>query len=156
MKDMEYYFKSRETASHPVRRAEAIEPGEIYRTKDGHKVKVYTKEAEEIHGAILVNNRWQIDTWNLDGSYLRGGGKPHDRDIHLSQPLKLTPGHEYKTRDGRKAKIIFINLGLKSDPVVGYIQEKDGFWYARSWNDSGFVKRPYWPNNDLVTEWSNT
>ena len=155
MKDIEYYFKPRKQIEFPTRRGEEITPNNIYRTKDGQRVRIYTREGDELHGAIFVNNHWQVDTWNANGTYLKGQGRPHERDIVLSPTLKIESNKLYKTRDGRQAKVVFINKGSISDPVVGFIQEKDGFWYHRTWNDSGLVKRPYWPNNDLVAEWSN-
>lgn len=156
MKDIEYYFKPRQSFEYPVRRGEEITPDKIYRTRKGERVRIYIKTDEDLHGAIYINSKWQIDTWNLDGTYLKGHGKPHDRDIILSPTLRLEPGKVYKSRDGRQAKVVFINEGCISDPVVGFIQEKDGYWYARSWNADGHVKRPYWPNNDLIAEWSNS
>ncbi len=154
-KDVEYYFKPRVSIDTPVRRGTEIEPGNIYRTRNGLKVKIYEKVADEYHGAIYVGDKWEVDTWMLNGGYLKGKGKNHERDIHLSPPITLQPNHKYKTRDGRQAMVVFINEGSISDPVVGFIQEKDGFWYPRSWNADGHVKRPYWPNNDLVAEWSS-
>ncbi len=156
MKDVEYYFKPRKSIEFPVRRGEAITPDKVYRTRNGQRVRVYIKTDEELHGAILVKDKWQIDTWTLDGQYLKGGGKPHERDIILSPPLDIRPNALYKTRDGRQARVVYANKGCVSDPVVGFIQEKDGYWYHRTWNEEGHAKRPYWPNNDIVAEWSNT
>lgn len=149
-----YYFQERDEEKYPVRRAENITPDKIYRTRSGDRVRIYSVEGRELHGAIFRNETWHIDTWDLGGKYLNTG-KEHDRDIVLSKPLQITPGTKYKSRDGRPIKIFEVNLNSKEYPVIGVIkEEKSNEWVPRVWNFHGLTKVPYGANNDIVAEWS--
>jgi hypothetical protein len=150
------YFKPRGDELHPTRRADKIEPGGIYRSRSGERIRVYATEGKELHGAILHKGAWEIDTWGLDGKYLAGKGKDHVRDIVISPPLKLTPGLRYKTRDGRPAKVFETNQTSVEFPVIGAIKDEQGNWLPRVWNTAGVAKIPYGAGNDLVTDWSDT
>lgn len=150
------YFRDRDGEKYPVRRDDRIEPGKTYRTRDGGRVRIYSIENREVHGALFHDDAWQIDTWNLDGTYL-DNGKEHSRDIVLSKPLTIAPSHKYKSRDGRPIKVFEVNRGSKDYPIIGAIKDTDSnSWVPRVWNDKGMTKVPYGPKNDIVAEWSET
>ena len=150
-----HYFKQRDEVTYPIRRAEKIEPNKIYRSRGGERIQVYAVVDKEIHGAIYHSGTWEIDTWNLDGTYLKGRGKDHVRDIVIKKPLTIKENTKYKSRDGRPIKVFAINGGSKDFPVIGAIKENN-YWLPRVWNAEGITKVPYGPNNDIVTEWSES
>ena len=48
-----------------------IEPGKYYRTRDGHKARIYAVDGLKdcpIHGAFLGNNGWRAAAWDSNGS----------------------------------------------------------------------------------------
>lgn len=159
MAEIEYqkpglYFRERNGEKYPIRRDTKIEVGKTYRARNGERIRVYSIENKEVHGAIFHNESWQIDTWNLNGSYL-DNGKEHPRDVVLAKPLTMLPGQKYKSRDGRPIKIYEVNARSKEFPILGAIKDaQTNEWLPRVWNDRGITKVPYGPNNDIVTEWS--
>lgn len=65
--------------------------------------------------------------------------------------IKLEAGKFYRTRDGRKAFVVFVQppegMGHRY-PVLGYHGEYSGNWTSDGkWNDGGESQ------NDLVAEW---
>ncbi len=163
MVDVEYqkeiknlYFKERDEEVYPVRRADKIEPGKVYRSRNGERIKIYAIEGKEVHGAILHDSKWHIDTWSAGGSYLAGKGKEHARDIILAPPLHIKLNQKYKSRDGRPVSIYAINVGSTDFPILGAIRDENNHMLPRVWNDKGVTKTPYGPNNDIVVEWSET
>lgn len=52
-----------------------IEVGKFYRTRDGHKVRIYATDGSglfPVHGAIYYDDEWSISTWTSDGLNMRG------------------------------------------------------------------------------------
>lgn len=47
-----------------------IDPKKQYRTSNGHDVRIYAVDGEEpypVHGAILFDSKWQMQTWTMKG-----------------------------------------------------------------------------------------
>ncbi len=148
-KPVRYFVERKQTSTN------TLEPGKVYRTRGGHKVEVYsvkTKE-KEIHGSIFHKGVWEIDTWNLDGSYT--SGKANERDIFVASSLSLEVGRRYRSREGQEIKIDYINPDSEAFPVIGAIKDGNN-WIPRVWNLKGWVKVPFGPNNDIIAEWSET
>ena len=61
------------TNDHNSDRLPTISPGKIYRTRDGHKVRIYATNAGgsfPVHGAILhANGKWHHCTFTARGYY---------------------------------------------------------------------------------------
>lgn len=58
-----------------------IEVGKFYRTRDGHKVRIYATDGASpypIHGAILNTNGWSMSMWIADGIHHRGDTSFYD------------------------------------------------------------------------------
>lgn len=144
------YFKPRSGRGQPI----SIDRDKIYRAKNGEFIRIYSIENEEIHGAIKHHGKWEIDTWGIDGTYLKGGPKGHERDFDLTQDLRLTPGKRYKSRDGRPIDVYQVNHKSVDFPVIGAIKDEHGHWLPRVWNNKGLTKVPFGPNNDIIAEWS--
>jgi hypothetical protein len=70
----------------------------------------------------------------------------------LNEPPVIRPG-EYRSFDGNKIKVWFINQDSEDFPVVGAIRVNN-VWEPRVWNMEGVTKIPYGNNNDIVAEWS--
>lgn len=151
------YFKQRKGEEYPTRRGEKIVPGEIYRARNGERVRVYAIEGKQVHGAIYHQDTWVVDMWKIDGMYLKSKNETHPRDIILAPPLVIKAGTMYKSRDGRPVKVYEVNRGSIDFPVLGAIKDyHSDTWLPRIWNESGTTKIPYGPNNDIVVEWSET
>lgn len=48
-----------------------IEQGKYYRTRNGHKARIYTTDGYgdyPIHGAVLMDNGWRLAMWASDGN----------------------------------------------------------------------------------------
>lgn len=148
------YFKERNDETYPTRRSDKIEPGKIYRARNGERIRIYAIEGKELHGAIFHRGNWEVDTWNLSGKYLAGKDKDHDRDLILSPLLQIVPGGKYRSRDGRPVKIYEFNKDSIDFPFIGSIKDDKGNWVPRVYDGKGVAKVPYGPNNDIVAEWS--
>lgn len=149
------WFKPRNTKKYPIRRAEAIKVGQMYRTRGGLRARIYAIEREGIHGAILENNLWKPEVWGRNGFFLRSG-KDHAKDIVVKSTIKFEEGKEYRARKGSKAVIFFINKNRPDFPMVGCIEEGDGSMTPRVWNLEGVVKKPHTPGSDLVAPWEES
>lgn len=47
-----------------------IEPNKFYKTRNGHKARIYTTDGYgdyPIHGAVLMDNGWRLVMWTSDG-----------------------------------------------------------------------------------------
>jgi hypothetical protein len=49
-----------------------IDPKKQYRTRDGEEVRIYAVDGDEempIHGAILTEHGWKVNSWGRDGKW---------------------------------------------------------------------------------------
>lgn len=52
-----------------------IEAGKMYKTRDGHLVRIYATDGSglyPVHGAILRECEWRVEEWTAEGSYIEG------------------------------------------------------------------------------------
>ncbi len=66
--------------------------------------------------------------------------------------LKITPGL-FKSLDGRKIRVWYVNKNSMKFPVVGAI-ETNGVWEPRVWNTQGWTKEPFGQVNNIIAAWS--
>jgi len=149
------WFPPRDPRKYPERRADKLEAGHIYRTRNGLRAKIYSIEPDEIHGAISSKDgkRWEPEQWDISGSYLRGNTKEHHKDIIVGDTVSYEEGKKYRSRNGSKILLCYINKNRPDFPMVGFIQEADGALVPRIWNEKGWSKAPYGPTNDIVAPW---
>lgn len=67
------------------------------------------------------------------------------------QPLTLTPGKHYRTRDGKKVRI-YATDGRSNIPVHGALLRDNG-WDQRAWNSSGTYFSSEGHSLDIIAEW---
>jgi hypothetical protein len=49
-----------------------IDPKKQYRTRDGGEVRIYAVDGDEempIHGAVLTQHGWKVNSWGRDGKW---------------------------------------------------------------------------------------
>lgn len=63
--------------------------------------------------------------------------------------LKIEAGKCYRTRDGRKAHVMFRHPYNHPFPYVGYVEDNDG---VSAWTDAGFYSVPS-DRLRLISEW---
>ena len=92
-----------------------FKPGEEYRTRGGHRVRIYANDAGgefPVHGAYYIYGNWQCNEWTLSG---------HD------------------TLDGRRGTeldLVVVKPRIKSDFWVNAFKNEDGSIYIRA-----FIKK---------------
>ena len=66
--------------------------------------------------------------------------------------MQLKVNHFYKTRDGRKAEVVYINEGLRDTYMVSYVIERED--QLHSCNPEGYYRQGRSKSLlDLISEW---
>lgn len=72
-----------------------IDVGKLYRSRDGHKVRVYSLDGGgdyPVHGAIQRKDGvWRIVSLTPDGKYMTGGEEDWDIISEWAEPLDFDP-----------------------------------------------------------------
>jgi hypothetical protein len=91
-----------------------FEPGQEYRTRGGHRVRIYANDAGgnyPVHGAVYIDGEWLPRSWTANGRY-DGSDRLSEMDIHVVKPR------------------------IKSDFWVNVFKNEDGSIYIRA-----FIKK---------------
>lgn len=113
-----------------------IEVDKIYKTRDGHKVRIYSVD-RKIHGAIYYPeyDEWEIYEWSVDGGICLPEESPEDIISEWTEPEELGSmfdDEKPKAFDGLKPEL--------QKKVLNYrqaeIEEASGKKYSN--NDDSF------------------
>ena len=89
-----------------------FEPGQEYRTRGGHRVRIYANDAGgefPVHGAVYIDGEWRSTTWTANGRHCgyalwnpKTGDRLSDMDIHVVKPRIKSDFwvNAFKDRDG--------------------------------------------------------
>lgn len=62
-------------------------------------------------------------------------------------------GRYYKSADGKRIRVFFINKDFPQAPIIGAIEIQPGVWDARVWNYDGGMRVPYGHGSNIVGFW---
>ena len=71
---------------------EMISKDKQYRTRDGREVRIYATDGralQEVQGAILENNGWEVRSWDKHGFWVGG-----DMEYHPADLIEVRPRHK--------------------------------------------------------------
>ena len=129
-----------------------LEVGRSYRTRDDRKVVIRLDDRHTIYSMVGSIGGETLDRyWTPDGKYFSFRNSPLDLIAPWEDPLILEVGKMYKTRNGRKIKLVdeafagtyFLGVLIEEPPIdliSGWFR-KDGTTYRGSMS------------SDLVSEW---
>lgn len=63
--------------------------------------------------------------------------------------MKIDMMKQYRTRDGREAKVFMVDGGSKF-PVIAAYKDKDGRWWAQHYMQDGRIHEAYEDHRDLI------
>jgi hypothetical protein len=143
-----------------------IEAGKFYKTRDGHKAKIYEVYDGDIHGAIFKDDCWVPLYWQIKGNHFMRGEydlisewvETHQEE-KASVELKIEVGKYYKNRNGCKVKIYEIYDNNIEDFYKLHFYEIHGAvfenraWHVGSWTKKGENLFEETTPYDIIGEW---